>query len=88
MVFEEENVNILHERALGTVYNEKRLIATSTLEGLLFDLDVICNDRQWSDGFFASISTFGLAGFCGAKLGQVTFRLWGNCGDAEGVTAS
>lgn len=62
---------------------QKGLIATSTLEGLLFDLDMICNDRQWPDGFVASISTFGLAGFCGAKLGKLSS---GNCGDAEGIS--
>jgi hypothetical protein len=27
------------------VHNEKGLIATRTLEGLLFDLDMICNDN-------------------------------------------
>jgi len=27
--------------------------------------------RQWPNGFIASISTFGLAGFSGARLGKV-----------------
>jgi hypothetical protein len=45
---------------------------------------MIYNDRQWPGGFVASISTFGLAGFSGAKLGTLKSRIWGNCGDAEG----
>lgn len=47
----------------------KGLIATRTLEELLFDLDDL---QRQGNGQTASISTFGLASFCGAKLGKLS----------------
>jgi hypothetical protein len=71
------------------VCNEEGLVATNALEGLLFDRYDLQTTDNGKTASLPSISTFGLAGFSGAKLWQIKVQGFGaTAGDAEGNGAS